>query len=115
MERPSVKMYLVLLWGLITLVQIHGHRGCFEEERMGLLQFKEFVRTSGAGADADRLLPSWVDDLQSTSDCCGWERVTCNSTTGHVIELFLHNINQLSNYDHYYSFFIESRTFSVLG
>lgn len=101
-----------LLWGLITLVQIHGNRGCFEEERMGLLQFKEFVRTSGAGAaDADRLLPSWVDDSQSTSDCCGWERVTCNSTTGHVIELALHNINQLYNYTHHYVFITERELF----
>lgn len=102
--------YYSLLWGLIiTVVQIHGHGGCFEEERMGLLQFKEFVRTSGA--DADRLLPSWVDHA-SQSDCCGWERVTCNSTTGHVIELSLHNIKQLYNYTYnYYDFNYEGEIF----
>ena len=50
-----------LLWGLIVLVQIHGHRGCFEEERMDLLEIKEFVRFNKY-VDKDHLLPSWVDN-----------------------------------------------------
>ena len=89
-----------IFWGLlIVLVQIHGHRACFEEERMGLLEFKEFVRSNADDADRLLLLPSWVDD--SDSECCDWERVTCNSTTGHVIQLSLHNVTQISNYVHY--------------
>ena len=59
---------------------------------MDLLEIKEFVRSSDN--DVDHLLPSWIDD--SHSECCDWERVTCDSTTGHVNELFLHNIKDLS-------------------
>ena len=35
--------------------------------------------------------PMWpLEDHKS--GCCEWERVTCNSTTGHVTHLFLHII-----------------------
>ena len=57
--------------GLIVLVQLHGYRGCFDEERMGLLEIKEFVRA--IPNVTDHLLPSWVDDHES--DCCHWEQV----------------------------------------
>ncbi|XP_075666491.1 receptor-like protein 14 isoform X2 [Castanea sativa] len=93
MGRSLVKC---LLWGLIVLVHLHGHRGCFEEERMGLLEIKEeFVRSNPNATIKDHLspswvLPSWVYDHKS--ECCEWERVTCNSTTGHVTHLSLHNI-----------------------
>ncbi|KAK7843771.1 receptor-like protein 13 [Quercus suber] len=88
MGRSLVKC---LLWGLIVLVHLHGHRGCFDEERMGLLEIKEeFVRSTPSKTIRDPLLPSWVDDHKS--ECCEWERVTCNSTTGHVTHLSLHNI-----------------------
>ncbi|KAF2323181.1 hypothetical protein GH714_033924 [Hevea brasiliensis] len=75
---------------MILWIQIHRSKGCFEAERLALLNFKKFVVSDGA--DADHLLSSWVDD--SMSDCCKWERVTCNSTTSHVIELFLNNTRQ---------------------
>ena len=84
-----------LFWGLIVLFQIHGHRCCIEEERMGLLEIKEFVR-SNKYADKYHLLPSWVDDHES--ECCHWERVTCNSSTGHVTHLSLHNIRNLDSF-----------------
>ena len=86
MVWPLVKS---VLWGLIVAVQLHGHTGCLEEERMGLLEIKEFVRLNAN--DVDRVLPSWADD---ESDCCGWDRVTCNSTTGHVMELNLYNMRE---------------------
>ena len=91
MGRSLVKW---LLWGLIVLVHLHGHRGCFEEERVGLLEMKkEFVRSTPNVTFPGHLLPSWVDDHKS--ECCEWERVTCNSTTGHVTHLSLHNIWEL--------------------
>ena len=99
-----------LLWGLIVLVHLHGHRGCFEEERMGLLEIKEeFVRSTPNETIADflpspprvNILPSWVDDQKS--ECCEWERVTCNSTTGHVIHLSLHNIWEFDTESHWYA------------
>uniref|UniRef100_A0A7N2LVJ4 Leucine-rich repeat-containing N-terminal plant-type domain-containing protein n=1 Tax=Quercus lobata TaxID=97700 RepID=A0A7N2LVJ4_QUELO len=80
-----------------VLVQLHGHKGCFEEERMGLLEIKKFVRSSPNVTN--HLLPSWVDDHES--DCCEWERVTCNITTGHVTHLSLHNIRDFIEYDYY--------------
>jgi hypothetical protein len=43
------------------------------------------------------LLPSWIDDKKS--DCCGWERVTCNSTTAHVIKLSLYNLKEEDPYN----------------
>ncbi|KAM4113351.1 hypothetical protein ACJW30_05G214200 [Castanea mollissima] len=88
MGRSLVKC---LLWGLIVLVHLHGHRGCFEEERISLLEIKEeFMRSSPNVTIRDHLLPSWVEDHMS--ECCEWERVTCNSTTGHVTHFSLHNI-----------------------
>ncbi|KAK9232339.1 hypothetical protein WN943_022585 [Citrus x changshan-huyou] len=36
---------------------------------------------------ADEILTSWVDD--GISDCCDWERVTCDATAGQVIQLSL--------------------------
>ncbi|KAM4113371.1 hypothetical protein ACJW30_05G216100 [Castanea mollissima] len=94
MGRSLVKCFL---WGLIVLVHLHGHRGCFEEERKGLLEIKEFVR-SRRNITNHHLLPSWVDE--SKSECCEWERVTCNSTTGHVTQLSLHNIRGLDSYNY---------------
>ncbi|XP_075666068.1 receptor-like protein 14 [Castanea sativa] len=117
MGRSLVKW---LLWGLIVLVHLHGHRGCFEEERMGLLEIKEeFVRStpnetfqesikyylpSGVyHLSGGHILPSWVDDHKS--ECCEWERVTCNSTTGHVTHLSLHNILEFNTDYIYYPYY----------
>ncbi|KAF2323184.1 hypothetical protein GH714_033942 [Hevea brasiliensis] len=100
---------------MILWIQIHGCKGCFEVERSALLNFKKLVVSDGA--DADLLLSSWVDD--SMSDCCKWERVTCNSTTSHVIELFLnntrqHDINSGSFYDGENIWFIKLSMFQQL-
>ena len=48
----------------------------------------------------DHLLPSWVDDQKS--ECCEWERVTCNYTTGHVTHLSLHIIWEIEWVDYLY-------------
>ena len=102
MGRSLVKC---LLWGLIVLVHLHGHRGCFEEERMGLLEIKkEFVRSFPKVFGRMDLLPSWVDDHKN--ECCEWERVTCNSTTGHVTHLSLHNIWEFDIAPNEYPFYV---------
>ena len=95
MEFVLVKC-LLLLGVLMLWIQMHGYKagGCFEEERLALLQFK-----TSLGSDSDRILPSWVDDPKS--DCCKWERVGCNSTTGHVIELSLNATRPEHNRFHY--------------
>ncbi|KAM4113356.1 hypothetical protein ACJW30_05G214700 [Castanea mollissima] len=92
-----------LLWGLIVLVHVNGHRGCFEEERMGLLEIKEEFVRSRRTITNHHLLPSWVDEPKS--ECCEWERVTCNSTTGHVTHLSLHNIWEFDIEPYFYFFY----------
>ncbi|KAK7837560.1 receptor-like protein 56 [Quercus suber] len=72
---------------MVVLVQIHGSRGCFKEEKLALLEIKAFIKSNGA---TDSLLRSWVGDTES--DCCTLEQLTCNFTTSHVIELSLNNI-----------------------
>ncbi|EOY25914.1 Uncharacterized protein TCM_027285 [Theobroma cacao] len=88
MGRQFLK-FLVL--SVILLVRFQGQEGCLEEEKKALLELKAFVKSDGY--DADLLLPSWVGDTHS--NCCNWDRVTCNSTTGHVIELSLSNTRQI--------------------
>ncbi len=88
MEWPLVKS---LLWALLLLIQIHEHRGCIGEERMGLIELKAFLNSKNNYTNR-LILPSWVNETKS--DCCGWEGVTCNTTTGHVIELSLYNLKQ---------------------
>lgn len=67
---------------------------CLEKGRMGLLQFKTSVQS--INEDANWLLPSWVNDPRS--DCCGWERVICNSTTRRITQLSLNNIRHVEYY-----------------
>lgn len=79
---------------LMSSIQMHGFDGCLEEERIGLLEIKRFFISINGGEYADEILTSWVDD--AISDCCDWERLKCNATTGRVMELSL-------NYKHYNS------------
>ncbi|KAF5464158.1 hypothetical protein F2P56_014255 [Juglans regia] len=89
-----------LLWVLVIFVQTREYMGCLEEERVGLLHLKSFLIISiQPHTYSDYFLPSWID--HEKSDCCGWERVKCNSTTGHVIELSLDNLMQ-NYYDLYF-------------
>uniref|UniRef100_A0A199UB93 Uncharacterized protein n=1 Tax=Manihot esculenta TaxID=3983 RepID=A0A199UB93_MANES len=110
MELANIAKCLLL--GVVILwIQIHGNKGCFEEERLALLDFKAFVGSNGF--DADYILPSWIDD--PTSNCCQWERVMCNSTTGHVIELSLNNTQQydMESFRESYSFYHDENIWYV--
>lgn len=89
MEWPLVKSFL---WALVLFVQIHGHRGCIEEERVGLLELKEFLKPN-INYMID-LLPSWANGTKSK--CCDWEGVKCSTTTDHLIEL---SLRSFSNYN----------------
>ncbi|MED6112251.1 hypothetical protein PIB30_059986 [Stylosanthes scabra] len=86
MDWPRKKPWLVLVVNTIVLVQVFGHvNGCFPEEKRSLLEFK-------AAYSKETLLPSWVD--HPNSDCCKWERVTCDSSSGHVFNLSLQNLGK---------------------
>ncbi|KAL4625742.1 hypothetical protein ACB092_05G046800 [Castanea dentata] len=87
MGWPLVKS---LLWALLLFVQIHEHKACIEEERMGLLELKAFLKSYTNYTKP--LLPTWV--FETKGECCSWERVNCSTTTGHVINLTLSNINE---------------------
>ena len=54
MEWPLVKF---LLWALLLFVQIHEHRACIEDERMGLLELKAFLKSKTNHTEP--LLPTW--------------------------------------------------------
>ena len=91
MEWPLEK---ALLWALVLFVQIHEHRGCIEDERIGLLQLKAFMKSNINYKN--HLLPSWVNGTKS--ECCGWEGVKCSKTTDHLIELSLHSNSSEDNF-----------------
>ena len=89
MECLWKKPWLVLM-GVIVLAQMFGSSsGCFPEEKASLLDIK-------AAYSNESLLPSWVDDPKS--NCCAWERVTCDSSSGHVIDLSLQNLRNRNVY-----------------
>ncbi|KZV36121.1 Disease resistance family protein [Dorcoceras hygrometricum] len=52
---------------------------CIEKEKQSLLSFKKSLK------DPSNILSSW----ETAHDCCGWENVVCDSSTGHVLELKL--------------------------
>ncbi|KAJ0091310.1 hypothetical protein Patl1_14630 [Pistacia atlantica] len=53
--------------------------GCWEEERTALLQLKHFFPNSYG------YFYNWVEN----SECCRWERITCDNNTRRVIKLDL--------------------------
>ncbi|XP_047306520.1 receptor-like protein 14 [Impatiens glandulifera] len=76
---------------LIILADDHldGGGGCIEEEeRKSLLEFKAAWLQAAAARGLNSFLTSWVDHHH---DCCdgSWEGVTCDSVTGHVLQLSL--------------------------
>ncbi|KAK9265893.1 hypothetical protein L1049_021600 [Liquidambar formosana] len=82
-----------ILFGFLFIAIIHSCFGygesnivCHERERTALLRFKQGLINS------TNRLSSWVAE----EDCCKWEAVGCDNTTGHVIKLDLRN--PYSNY-----------------
>ncbi|GLU08955.1 hypothetical protein SLE2022_258360 [Rubroshorea leprosula] len=64
----------------LLLIQCWGCGGCLEQERNALLQLKMVFN--------GRPLRNWGRG-DHNSDCCKWERVKCNPSTGRVIALYL--------------------------
>ena len=77
------------LW-LVVLVLVHfgmnGSFGCWEQERIALLQYKASTINY---IDEYHFTP-W-DSANKESDCCEWKGVKCNLITGRVIELSLNS------------------------
>ncbi|ESR40676.1 Receptor-like protein 15 [Citrus sinensis] len=58
---------------------------------------RAFIKSVSDMQYADAILVSWVDNR--TSDCCTWERIKCNATTGRVMELSLDSAIQVDSDD----------------
>ena len=95
MERVLIKLSF---WVALVLFQTSGFNGCLENERIGLLDLKSFIK-SVSDYQTETILVSWVDGKMS--DCCRWERVQCNATTGRVIKLSLNDTTQFKPYTVY--------------
>ncbi|XP_027343849.1 receptor-like protein 56 [Abrus precatorius] len=87
LELPWKKRWLVW-FGFGTIIvwcQALGTSGCLEEEKDALLKFK------GAYSN-DSYLGSWVNEAKS--NCCAWDGVTCDSSSGHVVALSLEAVHR---------------------
>ncbi|KAH9699635.1 Receptor-like protein 13 [Citrus sinensis] len=78
----SKRVWVSELIFILLVVKGWWSEGCLEQERYALLQLRHFFN------DDQCLQNCWVDD-ENYSDCCQWERVECNDTTGRVIKLDL--------------------------
>ncbi|XP_042484236.1 receptor like protein 22-like [Macadamia integrifolia] len=59
---------------------------CLHDEKFALLQFKQKHYAVNSYSDYYHPLESWN---KPNTDCCYWEGITCNGTTGHVVGLDL--------------------------
>ncbi|CAA7028240.1 unnamed protein product [Microthlaspi erraticum] len=72
-------MVMMMMMVTMTLMIVSPQvRSCIEAERKGLLELKAYVNISNSDFVYD-----WPNNKDS--DCCRWERVKCNLTSGHVI------------------------------
>nr|POE80210.1 lrr receptor-like serine/threonine-protein kinase gso1 [Quercus suber] len=83
-------------WVVLILVQFdtNGCFGCWEQEKAALLQIKSSINST-TGID---YLQTW-NSTNKKSDCCDWERVKCDNTTGRTIQLDLSGIISWSRED----------------
>ncbi|GAY45461.1 hypothetical protein CUMW_089630, partial [Citrus unshiu] len=64
-----------------------GTEGCLEQERSALLRLKHDFFNDPFN------LENWLDD-ENHSDCCKWEGIECNTSTGRVKALYLSSKRQ---------------------
>ncbi|KAJ9141068.1 hypothetical protein P3X46_031648 [Hevea brasiliensis] len=93
------EFFWALLMMLVLLLHGSWHsNGCWEHERNALLQLKAQLNYSHDyysfssyyyRYDYYSFSPNYYSD---DVECCNWRRVRCSATTGHVTQLFLHNI-----------------------
>ncbi|QHN96512.1 uncharacterized protein [Arachis hypogaea] len=92
------KRWMVLVGSILVLVQVFVNTsGCFREEKRSLLELKTAYSNHS-------LLPSWVDDVvDPNSNCCDWECVECDPSSGYVFNLSLSNIRDRDAYGRCFS------------
>ena len=79
-------LFLQVLTVLVITVSLQGWvaLGCLEEERIALLHLKDSLNYPNGTS-----LPSW---RRAHPNCCEWESMFCNNSTGRVTELFLGSV-----------------------
>ncbi|KAK8491155.1 hypothetical protein V6N11_037919 [Hibiscus sabdariffa] len=108
MESKWMAMLLLVL-GFLLLGGGEWCEGCLDEERLAISRLKPFfpfldyaviVGGPGSGSDdySEQEDDSSVEKEESSLDCCKWESVECNPTTGRVTHLFL-NLTAMNWYD----------------
>ncbi|XP_073265928.1 cuscuta receptor 1-like isoform X2 [Populus alba] len=85
LNRFSSLAGTLMIYAMVLSESWWSCHGCLDEERSALLRIKSsFNYPSGTS------LQSWG----KVADCCSWERVDCNFTTGRVVELYLPGIRE---------------------
>ncbi|KAJ8747768.1 hypothetical protein K2173_011420 [Erythroxylum novogranatense] len=74
---------MMLLKSLLLPLQGRGSNACLEEERVALLQLKASFNCKYSSESYGMNI--WRKDV----DCCTWDGVSCNATTGRVYQLSL--------------------------
>uniref|UniRef100_A0A6N2KGZ9 Uncharacterized protein n=1 Tax=Salix viminalis TaxID=40686 RepID=A0A6N2KGZ9_SALVM len=80
----SLHISIVPVIMMVVSLQVWLSLGCFEEERVALLNLKDSLNYPNGTS-----LPSW---RKGDARCCDWQSITCNSSTGRVIELDLWDV-----------------------
>ncbi|KAB5514750.1 hypothetical protein DKX38_028656 [Salix brachista] len=80
----SLHISIVPLIMMVVSLQVWLPLGCLEEERAALLHLKDSLNYPNGTS-----LPSW---RKGDARCCDWESITCNSSTGRVIEIYFYSI-----------------------
>ncbi|GMI81150.1 hypothetical protein HRI_001784300 [Hibiscus trionum] len=117
MESKCLAM-LVLVF--LMLGAVGWCEGCLEEESVALSQLKPFFPFIDYTVAVERPRLDYhfdedydssveedyysVEEKESSLDCCKWDRVECNPTTGRVIKLFLPFPTRRNDFfrDHWY-------------
>ncbi|KAL0741112.1 hypothetical protein Bca4012_082625 [Brassica carinata] len=82
MER-KISLGKFLIWVILLLGQLHGCKSWIEKEREALLELKKYLISLSVDWGYDTVQPTWSNDTKS--DCCRWEGLECNRTSGRVI------------------------------
>ncbi|ESQ27742.1 hypothetical protein EUTSA_v10018093mg [Eutrema salsugineum] len=87
MERKFfLGQYLICV--ILLLGQLHGYKSCIQKEKLALLELKKYIISQSRLPDF--VLPTWTNDRRS--DCCRWEGLKCNRTSGRVTEIVLSDL-----------------------
>ncbi|KAF5808209.1 putative endo-polygalacturonase [Helianthus annuus] len=111
MESPCISKHnssLLVLMMLLSFMVGWIEGVCMEDERKALLEIKASLREIPYFSKSDFLgLSTWVGNGTS-GECCDWERITCDPTTGYITDLYLSDITSMEYDD--YSYYVRAQT-----